>query len=210
MQTQKTFIVLGNPRGGTSLVAGTLIGLGVYMGQYPSNQYECKDFKALWQARQVQTNGNYLIRDRNEDYKYWGWKLPNTIYFIKSIFRKLHNPHFIAMYRDPVENAASSIKHEGQDYDQKIERITQLMKNHRSRVEDLHQFFESKGFPVLSLQLDECHNDLEEYLKKMENFCDLPQKVEPNYNLLTEKFLNPQGGYSTTFEDHKKDLKILR
>lgn len=65
----KTFIVLGNPRGGTSLIAGALIGLGVYMGDYTTPQYEDRKVQKYWSDPQGTKKFKQLIDIRNEDYR---------------------------------------------------------------------------------------------------------------------------------------------
>jgi hypothetical protein len=70
---QKTVIVLGAERGGTSMVAGTLAKLGVYMGEQLRAIYQdkvlaqCIKDKDKHRAKQV-------IATRNAQYPFWGTK----------------------------------------------------------------------------------------------------------------------------------------
>ncbi len=72
-QTRRTFVVLGCPRGGTSLVAGALHTAGVYMGNLGNYyQYEDRDFKIPpKQADQALETLAPVIRQRNRKYPYW-------------------------------------------------------------------------------------------------------------------------------------------
>ena len=46
-KTQRTYVVMGSPRGGTSLLAGVLHRAGVYMGAFRTKQYEDPEFKIV-------------------------------------------------------------------------------------------------------------------------------------------------------------------
>jgi hypothetical protein len=69
---------MGSPRGGTSLLAGVLHRAGVYMGAFRTKQYEDPEFKIPPErAFDAVAQLAPVIRSRNAQYEYWGWKLPN-------------------------------------------------------------------------------------------------------------------------------------
>jgi len=95
--SHKTVIVLGTPRGGTSMVAGTLANLGVYMGEQLSVVFQdqvlsqCIKEKDKKKAKQA-------IRARNEQYPLWGTKndFPRTGTWLR-LFRE---PVYVVVFRD--------------------------------------------------------------------------------------------------------------
>jgi hypothetical protein len=94
----RTYVVLGAPRGGTSLLAGALHVLGIPMGSV-NYQHEDPIFHDENNIeRMIQT-----IAIRNRSKKHWGWKLPNTIYYYDRLAQYLRNPVFMVIYRNPFE-----------------------------------------------------------------------------------------------------------
>jgi len=108
---KRTFIVLGSPRGGTSMTAGMLRIAGVNMGDnIDEDNNEDQDFlfhkgnyAGLSKARapkgflpQVKS----LIKGNNEKYDIWGWKDPLCSLYIDKVIGELVNPHFLIVTRD--------------------------------------------------------------------------------------------------------------
>ncbi|GEM_PF-1407476 len=111
--TERTFVVLGCPRGGTSLLAGALHASGIYMGDFRTAQYEDPAFKV--RPGDARRNPNIeacllpVIEARNRTHRYWGWKVPNSIYYIQQIRHLLVNPVFLFVYREEEAIARSSL-----------------------------------------------------------------------------------------------------
>jgi hypothetical protein len=103
---QGTVIVLGTPRGGTSVVAGICHMLGVNMGiSIDSSNIEDVDFQALI------TNGydkkvakKYFRRLRSKN-KIAGVKNPRIIDHIEDIYPLIKQPKFVVVSRDEVATA---------------------------------------------------------------------------------------------------------
>jgi hypothetical protein len=123
--TEKTVIVLGSFRGGTSMVAHLLRALGVFMGDTFAacdDEYENvedKDFQNLLHRKELLTKKDLskddfsatdlhalraLINIRNERHALWGWKYPGTVLWCRhtDLVGYLRNPHFITIFRDPL------------------------------------------------------------------------------------------------------------
>ena len=115
-QDKRTFCVLGTARGGTSMVAGLLMQLGIPMGDTidPFNN-EDSDFLIHNGMRDIFENPkksnekkkfvnqiSSTITARNSKYSVWGWKDPISINYIPDIYTQLVNPHFIWIMRDPA------------------------------------------------------------------------------------------------------------
>jgi hypothetical protein len=123
--SEKTVVVLGAFRGGTSMVSQLLRELGVFMGERfacPDGDYdnaEDQEFQDLLYRRDLLTKENVsaadfsahelsalrvLIEKRNRQHALWGWKYPGTIIWClhAGLARYLRNPHFITVFRDPL------------------------------------------------------------------------------------------------------------
>ncbi len=100
---RKTVIVLGAPRGGTSMVAGTLSKLGVFMGAPDGLApfFENAELGACSKARDMQA-ARAVIDRFNREHANWGIKvLPKSWHFWlrKGLF---HEPVYLVVFRDPL------------------------------------------------------------------------------------------------------------
>lgn len=125
----KVFVVLGMHRSATSLVSKALMS-EIYMGQNPRPKvYESKRFRWLNQDILVRAGGDWdrppseqaimgqyehfksrivdVIGEESRGKDLWGWKDPRTTLTIGLYLPHLENPHFIAIFRNPLEVAKS-------------------------------------------------------------------------------------------------------
>ena len=162
---KKTYIVLGNYRGGTSLVSGLLMLLGIYMGDIDrmDGNLEDKDFqqKSDEEIREV-------IKKRNNQYDIWGWKEPGLYPRIRGFFDVLRNPHFIIVFRDPVATALSRAE---RNYINTLE--SSLMTRTNSLNKSLIDFYISKEYPAICLSFERLLRKKIKDIKQLVNFLDV-------------------------------------
>jgi hypothetical protein len=153
-ESQRTVCVLGALRGGTSMVAGILRKLGVFMGndidetvnedrQFLTHNGQLVMFtdhsRSAERAKYVH-DVLELVRRRNAAYDIWGWKDPLSAHYVRELDPQLRNPLFIFLTRDPgaiaqrgriVERPSerrqilSYIKDAAQSYSQIVEVLSQ-------------------------------------------------------------------------------------
>ena len=106
---QRTYVTFGVERGGTSLVAGVLRALGLYLGDIPEGNNEDKSFhnKPLGQMKST-------IARRNQEYDVWGWKYPTASTYLPVLCKSIRNAFFIVVYRDVVATALSRAQWDGE------------------------------------------------------------------------------------------------
>lgn len=106
---ERTYVTFGVERGGTSLVAGVLRALGLYLGDIPEGNNEDKAFhnKALGQMKNT-------IARRNQDYPVWGWKYPTASSYLPVLSKSIRNAFFVVVYRDVVATALSRAQWDGE------------------------------------------------------------------------------------------------
>jgi len=125
----KVFVVLGMHRSATSLVSKALLN-EIYMGPCPSpSVFESKPFRTLNHCILRRAGGSWheppperaildqhdRFRDRiietieteKADRELWGWKDPRTVLTIRLYLKYLENPHFIPIFRNPLDVARS-------------------------------------------------------------------------------------------------------
>ncbi len=96
---QRTLVVMGSYRGGTSMVAGILRLLGAFMGyNLGRTNNEDLDFQEERDFSPLEAH----IRRRNAELEVWGWKFPGSLGYIEAVMPLLRNPQFLVICRDPV------------------------------------------------------------------------------------------------------------
>jgi hypothetical protein len=106
---QRTYVTFGVERGGTSLVAGVLRALGLYLGDIPEGNNEDKAFhnKSLGQMKAT-------VARRNQEYAVWGWKYPTAAQYLPVLSKSIRNAFFVIVYRDTVATALSRAQWDGE------------------------------------------------------------------------------------------------
>ncbi|MGK2875675.1 MAG: glycosyltransferase [Nocardioides sp.] len=117
-ETERTYVLFGTRRGGTSMVAGILRGLGLDLGQTGArkNNEDPRFHPRPWRELAE------VVEQRNAEAPVWGWKYPQAVNYLADIYPALRNPYFIVIYRDPVAAALS-----GQRLDKKVNARTEQM-----------------------------------------------------------------------------------
>jgi hypothetical protein len=135
---KKTVVVLGLARSGTSVLAAILRALGVDMGSSlrdkanPYGSFEDRDFaqlhkkifelaghKTYWrppaleEVLRLRDQCDPLIHElvNSRTVPVWGWKHPRTILTLDLFLPHLENPHLVAIFRNPLGIAKSSVEH---------------------------------------------------------------------------------------------------
>lgn len=188
-KTQRTYVVLGCPRGGTSLLAGCLQRAGIYMGEGKTAQYEDPDFKIKPKDKHLAVRKLMpVIQQRNQTHTYWGWKLPNSIYYIRAIRHMLIRPFYLIVYRNPEDIARSSAHHDGRNWVKERERLLEVAHNHTARVKRFQKELK-KDYQVF--HLEDIHADPETFVDQL---LDILNPLTPNRDELLH-FIQPSGGY---------------
>jgi hypothetical protein len=101
-QEEKTVVVLGIARSGTSMIAQLLVELGVYIGEGKPPVNEDTEISNLLEKNRDLEKFDELVTERNAKYKVWGWKRPEAFRYIRQFENRIRNPHFIFLFRDPL------------------------------------------------------------------------------------------------------------
>ncbi|MGH3347322.1 MAG: sulfotransferase [Nocardioides sp.] len=130
--TPRTYIIVGSPRGGTSMVAGLASICGLRLGTESRKNQEDPEFN-LRDLRQAGKDPIPSIRDtidrRNAEHPVWGWKFPRAIAYLDQVRTALRSPHFIIVSRDPVASAGRRISQGIAPVDAITERLELMLRN---------------------------------------------------------------------------------
>lgn len=99
----RTYVVLGEMRGGTSMVAGVMHGLGIDLGPQVSEQ---NHESTLLTGKNSIEDIRATIARYNEDNAIWAWKYPHAANYLDAVWNEIRNPHLICVFRDVAANAA--------------------------------------------------------------------------------------------------------
>jgi hypothetical protein len=95
----KTIIAMGAARGGTSMLSGILVKLGIHMGDARPPKYGDEYFSGLLSKFKIKEI-KQLIKQRNEEHAVWGLKYPSILSLLLGQF--LRQPVYIIVFRDIV------------------------------------------------------------------------------------------------------------
>jgi len=153
---QRTIVIAGTPRGGTTMVAEVLATLGVPMGipvPPPVEQFNFEDpeFQTLLH---MESPGEVdlaslraLVLQRNLDHAVWGFKLPTALNSLAILEQELRNPQFILVFRDVVAVSSREVVSVGFD-------ATHAMRRALVWQERMLDFVETSGAKCLLISYE--------------------------------------------------------
>lgn len=98
-------ICMGSPRGGTSMIAGAMLGLGIDMGTDLPVNVEDPPFNIdgkRQNRKEFMEELKQTVHNRVTRGTLWGWKYPQAVEYLEDIRHLLPNPRLVIVYRDPV------------------------------------------------------------------------------------------------------------
>jgi|GEM_PF-857978 len=229
---EKTVVVLGMHRSGTSLIAGVLEKLGVNMGKRqvgvhwsnPLGHFENIDFVKMDDKILEKAGGSWddppefakilelkkdqkLMKEieevvRKNEDTIWGWKVPTTSLTIELYLPFLINPHFIVCYRDPEAIARSLKKRDDMDR----EKVLQLADHY---IKSIKEFFRRhRELKYIEINYEDVVKNPEEAIRKIIDFLGIRPTQEQINNVLS-LVLPPEEVEKLENELKKKELILL-
>jgi len=184
-QDRETLIVFGSARGGTSMVAGCLAGMGVHMGNNIPQNYEDPEFVAQPIEAMKET-----IERKNTHHKKWGWKYPEAGKYLNELKDSVTNPRFIVVFRDLVAISNKQKNTNNVIYE------SALMANSLLIQQNIMLIL-SWQVPTLLVSYEKALSSNKDFLLELSKFSG-SQLPEDTTELL--EFMEP-GKYKSTFAD---------
>ena len=202
-QIQKTVVVLGLARSGTSVITGILRILGVEMGSSvndkanPYGSFEDRDFALLhreifelasrgssyWNPpgeqkildvkERVRSAIAEIVARKSSGRAIWGWKHPRTILTLELFLPVLTNPHLVAVFRNPLGIAHSSVEHTKNYQSGRVDLLQALQLTdfyHGKMVKILETH---RDVPTVCTAFEDVVNDPVKEAKKLAAFLEL-------------------------------------
>lgn len=162
---QRTAVVIGVARGGTTMAASVLQALGVYMGDRLgpvledltlSKAVESKDTRAV----------DAIVAERNERFDVWGWKRPAAFRYAPVWQPRLRNPYLIVVYRDPFAIA-------NRNRISMLQECLHGIKDATRQLEQLNGFVQEARVPTLLCSYEKAMTRPEDFVSGVTAFLGL-------------------------------------
>jgi hypothetical protein len=162
-----TYIVIGVARSGTSILAGALHHLGLFMGDDCARRpaFEDPNLRTHILANDWQSARN-LIAKYDKIYPKWGTKIPALIDHLELAHSSFRNPRYIIIYRDIFSIANRN----------RISMKTELIDGMQRALQDYQKIngfiIENRPTALLVSQCSALH-DKNKLIKELVEFCSL-------------------------------------
>jgi len=179
---EKTIVVLGMARGGTSAVSGALSKLGVFMGKTSGEPI----FEDIHLASPIEANdptkAGKIIEQYNSDYNTWGFKRPALIRYINSYHTTFRNPRYIIVFRDLLATANRA------EISNQLDTAATL-DNLLIDLQQLIHFIKEHNPYALLVSYEKLLQNPKEFVSQVIAFCNL--KANPEQYQSAIEFISP-------------------
>jgi len=177
----KTIVIMGVARGGTSMVAGTVRELGIFLGDRLGENHEDPQFLPLEVDKILE-----VISRRNGEHKTWGWKMPHSLQYIEQIQSDLRNPHYILVWRNTLATAISQVNRSDSN-------INNALEYSSNRLQEMIEKTKLLNGPVLLVNYEQAINHKDDFIGTLAEFVgvEISDQVREN----CQRFIDPETGY---------------
>jgi hypothetical protein len=167
----RTIIVTGLHRSGTSLVASILRQAGLFIGTEINDiVHEDEEIARILASRDAAALKR-IIRERDDEYRSWGFKQPMLCHDLDAGQLALFNdPSVIVTFRDPV---SMSVRTSLSEYQQPIQALREAM----SDLNAMMAFIADLRCPVLLLSYEKALTFPHDFVDAIMQFCDIPRNA---------------------------------
>ncbi|WP_343066721.1 glycosyltransferase [Dissulfurirhabdus thermomarina] len=165
----RTIVVVGPARSGTSMVAGALHHLGLFMGTSAVDPvFEDQDLSRAmdgWNA-DGGAAARRIVAAYDREHEAWGWKRPSAVGYLERTHGILRRPHYIITFKDIF-----SISNRNR-ISMKSDILANMRRNHREYGQVL-DFLERFRPPALLVSYEKALRFKEELVEALAGFCGL-------------------------------------
>ena len=178
-------IVIGAARGGTSMVAGSMDKLGIYMGDLAhapvfedmklSNSFEKKDRSQITEIRD----------EYSEKHRFWGWKRPSSINYLNQVHEALECPRYIFVYRDIMSIAKRN----------SISMLSDLLPSMKNALESYGksiEFLNENKAYVMMVSYEKALSNSSYFIDQLVKFCEIKPSPDQLQSALEFIAINPE------------------
>jgi len=196
----RTYIVTGNGRGGTTMVAGVVQALGLELNTKGATNLEDPDIVRLGHGldpkdvrtklnitpAEMRTRLNAIVAQRNRENAIWGWKDPSADNYVYDILPALRNLNLIVVFRDPAAIATAMMAVNFTEPDVAIRKVLEHYSN-------LMQLIAKLKRPTLVISYERSRQKPELLAQDLAAFTGLT--LTPEKLAAIQSYVSPTGGY---------------
>ena len=194
-EEERTYIIFGMVRSGTSMMAGLLWRIGIDMGNHDTGQYEDWDFnlRSLKKKGEGITEYKKNIIKNNVEKKIWGWKDPLFAKYAIELIDVIRNPYFIVVFRDPFAITERLAFSDDKD-------LFSSMNNTLKAQKNAIDLIESSEVPTMLVSYERALRNRENLIKDLCKFSGHEyENLDENYLSKLNNFMKP-GRYKNKTE----------
>ena len=195
--SNKTFVLFGNPRGGTTMIANVVRSMGIFLGNdLPVNlEDNCFNWDILSRLEPEPSRADKIasikkaVEYRNAQYEVWGWKYPRADVYFKDISPALVNPMLICIFRDVVASTWRGVVRRRQEPLNLMRRALDLQSSNLRLIE-------KSNLPTLLVSYEKAIADPLQLVTSLNRFMSLG--LSPDQLATHAEKVNPELGYSAS------------
>lgn len=168
----RTVVVMGISRSGTSMTALVLDALGVFMGSEKKDaSFEDHEVFGALEKNSNTDLFKELVQERNKKYTTWGWKRPDAITYVNKFEPLISRPHYIIMFRDHLAISMRNM----------IANDTDAVTNldiAQKRFNKIINFIKSTKHPLLLVSYEKAIQNPETFIENLIRFLQINPLTE--------------------------------
>jgi len=184
---QKTIVVVGLERSGTSMVAKLLSELGIFLGaQRNTSVYEDPQIFSALENQNI-SQFEDLVEKFNADHNIWGWKRPQAFQYASDFEERVRNIHYIVLFRDSLSIASRNSISIGLPI---LDNLAQTSKKN----DDLCRFVIASKKPMLCVSYEKAMADKEQFIQHLIDYLGIRVDKETR-NIAIKSMVNGGSNY---------------
>ena len=163
---ERTVIVLGVARSGTSMLANILVQLGLFMGERRDGiVFEDVDLAEAFEQGNLD-QARSIIDRRNQSHASWGWKRPEAFKYLAPHLSAFRNPCLIVTIRDILAIGLRNVISTGLEPEV-------ALKDAQARYAALLQFLDQVSIPTLLISYEKALLNAPAVIERIAEFAGL-------------------------------------
>ena len=178
VQDEKTVIIFGNARGGTTMIAKILATMGVDVGTTSQEAISLEDKMFRYDLYNDEDHDDITmqlkaaIAKNNMSKGLWGWKYPMARLYLEDVIDAVRNPHLICVYRDVFACAMRQVKDALDNEAQGLNPEHCIAEESRQCLANV-EMIERLALPALMCSYEKIISHPNDFIEMASNFLDL-------------------------------------
>lgn len=177
----KAIVVVGTARGGTSMVAGSMAKLGIFMGDRAAPPvFEDVRLSTCFESKDEEAAAT-IVQEYSEKHGLWGWKRPSSIDYLPTVHNVLNAPRYIFIYKDIMSiaqrNAISMLSYLMPGMDRALKQYGQTI-----------DFLRAQPVRAMLVSYEKAMADSAHFVAELAQFCEIQatsQQLRQATNFIT-------------------------